>query len=60
MAKRSKKNTIQPQQCGKCGLVHDNWVMQLTRIEPEEHQILCDPCYLAEFAKPIREYGVET
>jgi hypothetical protein len=61
MARRKQKlSDPAPRKCEECGLIVDYWVILLMKIEPEEHKLLCDPCYLAEFAKPIRKHGVET
>jgi hypothetical protein len=51
----------QPAACDKCKMVEKNFVMILLESEPAEvHATICDDCYHAEMAKPVREWGVQT
>ena len=50
-----------PATCDKCKMVEKNFVMILLESEPAEiHATICDDCYHAEMAKPVREWGVQT
>lgn len=50
-----------PAVCDKCNTLDDYFVMVLVASEPEEvHATVCDDCYHAEMAKPVREWGVQT
>ena len=50
-----------PAVCDKCNMLEEHFVMVLLASEPEEvHATVCDDCYHAEMAKPVREWGVQT
>ena len=50
MAKKKDKRGL-PAKCETCGETRHEFVALLVSIEPEQHEIKCDDCYVKEATK---------
>lgn len=58
---RKKQHQGKPATCEKCGLLDDSFVVvAIIKEESESRMVVCDDCYQAEMAKPVRKWGVQT